>query len=91
MADAVAFHAALERCGFNDDTNDEIIAQGFDLVVLATVKDEDIDGMIKNVRETRRALGAEAEGDVSFPFLAIKRFKAMRYLTAELVRIREDL
>jgi hypothetical protein len=86
MADAVAFHAALERCGFNHDTSDEIIAQGFSLTVLATVKEEDIDGMIKNVIETRRALGPEAEGNVSFPFLAIKHFKAMRYWAAKLVR-----
>ena len=86
MADAVAFLAALGRCGFNDDTGREIIDQGFDLAVLATVEDDDIDGMIKNVRETRRVLGAVAQGAVSFPFLAIKRFKAMRYWTAELVR-----
>jgi hypothetical protein len=77
MADAVAFLAALGRCGFNDDTGREIIDQGFDLAVLATVEDDDIDGMIKNVRETRRVLGAVAQGAVSFPFLAIKRFKAM--------------
>jgi len=30
MADIVAFHAALARCGFNADTAEEITNQGFD-------------------------------------------------------------
>jgi hypothetical protein len=47
--------------------------------------------MIKNVRETHRTLGAEAEGNVTFPFLAIKRFKAMRNWATELVRTRRPL
>jgi|GWRWMinimDraft_5_1066013.scaffolds.fasta_scaffold02110_2 hypothetical protein len=86
MADIVAFHAALVRCGFNADTAEEITNQGFDLAVLPTIEEADVDAMIKNVRETRRALGAEAEGEVNFPFLPIKRFKAMRFWAAELVR-----
>ncbi len=53
MADVVVFHAALGRCAFNPDTANEIIGQGFDLPTLATTEEEDIDGMIKNVRETR--------------------------------------
>lgn len=86
MADIVAFHAALVRCGFNADTAEEITNQGFDLAVLPTIEETDVDAMIKNVRETRRALGAEAEGEVNFPFLPIKRFKAMRFWAAELLR-----
>jgi hypothetical protein len=86
MADIVAFHAALVRCGFNADTAEEITNQGFDLAVLPTIEEADVDAMIKNVRETRHALGAEAEGEVTFPFLPIKRFKAMRFWAAELVR-----
>ncbi len=62
MADAVAFHAALERCDLKDDRSDELIAQGFYRVILASFEDDDIDGMIKNVCETRRTLGAEAKG-----------------------------
>jgi len=85
MADIVPFHAALARCGFNADTAEEITNQGFDLAVLPTIEEADVDAMIKNVRETRRALGAEAEGEVNFPFLPIKRFKAMRFWAAELL------
>jgi hypothetical protein len=87
MAQANAFNTALTRCGFNADTTEAIIDEGFDtLAVLATVDEKDIDSMIKNVRETRRTLGAEAEGDVTFPFLAIRRLKAMRNWATELVR-----
>ncbi len=42
------------------------------LDTLATVGKEDIDAMIKNVHETHQTPGAEAEGNVTFPFLAIK-------------------
>jgi hypothetical protein len=45
-----------------------------------------VDAMIKNVRETRHAIGADAEGEVHFPFLPIKQFKAMRFWAAEKLR-----
>ena len=87
MAAVNAFNQALTRIGFNVDTTEAIIDEGFDtLETLATVDEKDIDAMIKNVRDTRRELGADAEGAVTFPFLAIKRLKAMRFWATELVR-----
>jgi hypothetical protein len=69
-----------------------IINKGFDtLDTLATVDEGDIDAMIKNICETRRTLGPAAEGNVTFPFLAIKRLKAMRNWATELVRTRRPL
>ncbi len=92
MAALNAFNTALNRCGFNGDTTEAIIAEGFDtLDTLATVDEEDIDAMIKNVRETRRLLGAAADGNVTFPFLAIKRLKAMRNWANELLRTQQPL
>jgi hypothetical protein len=92
MAAVNAFNTALTRCGFNPDTTAAIVDEGFDtLDTLATVDEDDIDSMIKNVRETRRALGANAQGNVTFPFLAIKRFKAMRNWATELVRTQRPL
>lgn len=69
MADAVAFHAALERCDFKDDRSDELIDQGFYLVILASFEDDDIDGIIKNVCETRRTLGQKQKENSHFLFL----------------------
>ncbi len=87
MAQQNAFNTALLRIGFNVDTTEAIIDQGFDtLQVLSEVEESDIDSMIKKIRETRRALGANAPGNVTFPFLAIKRLKAMRHWSMELVR-----
>jgi hypothetical protein len=87
MAQQNAFNTALTRIGFNVDTTERIIDEGFDtLETLADLKESDIDDMIKNVRETRRALGANAPGDISFPFLPIKRLKAMRFWAVELKR-----
>jgi hypothetical protein len=69
------------------NTTEAIIDEGFDtLDTLATVDEDDIDSMIKNLRETRRVLGAAAQGNVTFPFLAIKELKAMRNWATELVR-----
>jgi hypothetical protein len=42
--------------------------------------------MIKNVRENCRALGAAAQGNVTFPFLATRRLKAMQNWGQELLR-----
>jgi len=87
MAQLNAFNAALIRCGFNNDTADAITAEGFDtLDTLADVEESDIDSMIKNIRKTHRALGAQAQGNVTFPFLAIRRFKAMHSWAGELKR-----
>jgi hypothetical protein len=87
MAQVNAFNAALVRLGFNGDTATAIIDEGFDnLEVLSEVKEDDIDQVIKNVRETRRVLGAQAQGNVTFPFLAIRRLKAMHGWAAELRR-----
>jgi len=87
MAQLNAFNAALIRCGFNADTADAISDEGFDtLETLADVEDGDIESMVKNIRETRRALGAQAQGNVTFPFLAIRRFKAMHAWAAEMKR-----
>jgi hypothetical protein len=67
MAQVNAFNAALIRVGFNADTAQAIIDEGFEtLDVLADIEDDNIDQMIKNVRETRRIQGAQAVGDVTF-------------------------
>ncbi len=67
MAQLQAFNQALLRCGFNGDTAAAIVAEGFDtLDVLASMVPDDIDAMIKNVRETRRAMGPAAQGNVTF-------------------------
>jgi hypothetical protein len=87
MAAAIAFNQALIRCGFNADTAAAIVAEGFtSLNILSAVDDKDIDGMIKNVRDTRREMGAAAQGNVTFTFTAIKKFKAVQFWAKELVR-----
>jgi len=87
MVQLNAFNAALLRCGFNANTADTITGEGFDtLEVLTVVKTEDIDSMIKNIRETRPVLGAQAQGNVLFPFLVIRCFKAMQGWASELRR-----
>jgi hypothetical protein len=87
MAQHNAFNAALTRIGFNVDTTERIIDEGFDtLETLADLEETDIENMIKNARETRRALGANPPGDITFPFLPTKRLKAMRFWAAELKR-----
>jgi hypothetical protein len=92
MAAQNAFNTALTRCGFNVNTMEAIIDEGFDtLDMSATVDEDDIDSMIKNMRETHHILGAAAEGNVLFPFLAIKRLKAMRNWATELVRTKRPL
>jgi len=92
MAQQNAFNAALIRVGFNADTSQAIIDEGFvDLKVLSEVEESDIDQVIKNVRETRRILGAQAKGNVTFPFLAIRRFKAMHSWAYELRRTGRQL
>ena len=92
MAAAIAFNQALIRCGFNQDTAVAIVGQGFDsLAIVAAADDKDIDGMIKNVRDTRREMGAAAPGNVTFIFLAIKKFKVMQFWAKELVRCNRPL
>ena len=87
MAHVHAFTQALIRCGFNQDTANAIWAEGFDdLEVLAQVSDEDVDAMIKNVRETRRAQGPAVQGDVSFTFMAVRRLKALQHWAKERIR-----
>jgi hypothetical protein len=72
MAQLNAFNAALLHYGFNTDTANAFTNEGFDtLKVLADVEEGDINAMIKNIRETRQTLGAQAQGSVTFPFLAI--------------------
>jgi hypothetical protein len=92
MAQVNAFNAALARLGFNADTANAIIDVGFDsLEVLLEVEEDDVDQVIKNVRETRRVLGAQAQGNVTFPFLAIRRLKAMHGWAAEMRRTGRQL
>jgi len=92
MAQVNAFNAALIRVGFNADTAQAIIDEGFKtLDVLADIEDDNIDQMIKNVRETRRIQGAQALGDVTFPFLVIRRFKAMHSWATEMQRTGRQL
>jgi hypothetical protein len=92
MAQVNAFNAALMRLRFNADTANAIIDEGFDnLEVLAEVEEDDIDQVIKNVRERRRVLGAQAQGIVTFPFLAIRCLKAMHGWTTELRRTGRQL
>jgi hypothetical protein len=87
MAHVHAFTQALIRCGFNQDTADSIWAEGFDnLDVLAQVSVEDVDAMIKNVRETRRAQGAAAQGNVTFTFMAVHHLKALQNRAKERIR-----
>jgi hypothetical protein len=87
MAQVNAFNAAFGRVGFNADTTQAITDEGFDtLEVLAEIEEDNLDQMIKNVRETRRIQGAQAKGNVTFPFLVIRCFKAMRCWAAELLR-----
>jgi hypothetical protein len=87
MAHLNAFNAALIRCWLNNDTAEAITNKGFDtLDTLANVEDGDIDSMIKNIRETRRTQGAQAPGNVTFPFLANRRLKAMHSWATELKR-----
>ncbi len=60
--------------------------EGFaDLETLTGVEDTDIDGMIKNVRKSCHMIGAGGAGmrNITFPFLAIKKLKAMRAWAAE--------
>jgi hypothetical protein len=62
----------------------QMINEGFDtLGTLADLEESDIDDMIKNVRETCRAQGANAPGNITFPFLPTKTLKAMRHWAAE--------
>lgn len=92
VAQANAFNAALTRIGFNIPMAEAMVNEGFDaLEVLTEVEESDIDGMIKNIRETRWLLGANAQGNVTFPFLAIKRFKAMHNWALELRRMGRPL
>jgi hypothetical protein len=85
MAQLNAFNAALLRCGFNADKADQITQEGFDtLETLADVEEDDVDGMIKSIREMQRVLGAQAQGNITFPFLAIRRLKAMCHWAREL-------
>jgi hypothetical protein len=92
MAQQNAFNAALVHLGFNANTSNAIIDEGFaDLQTLSEVEEDDIDQVIKNVRETRRVLGAQAQGNVTFPFLAIRRLKAMHSWSAELRRTGRQL
>ena len=92
MAQVNAFNAALIRVGFNADTAQAIIDEGFEtLDVLADIEDDNIDQMIKNVRETRRIQGAQALGDVTFPFLVIRRFKAMHSWATKMQRTGRQL
>jgi DnaJ-domain-containing protein 1 len=54
VAQANAFNAALTRIGFNIPMAEAMVNEGFDaLEVLTEVEESDIDGMIKNIRETR--------------------------------------
>jgi len=85
MAQVNAFNTALTWIGLNGDTAEAMVNEGFNtLEVLTEVEESDIDGVIKDIRETRRLLGANAQGNVTFPFLAIKRFKAMHSWAVEL-------
>jgi len=87
MAQQNAFDQALTCIGFNVDTTERMVDEGFDtLETLSELEESYIDNMIKNVRETRRAQGANAQGDISFPFLPTKRLKAMHFWAAELRR-----
>jgi len=87
MAQQNAFNQALIRIGLNIDMTERMIDEGFDtLETLPNLEESDIDNMMKNVHETRRALGANAQGNVTFPFLPTKSLKAMSFWAAELKR-----
>ncbi len=84
MAQQIVFNQAILRCGFNQATTDIIIAEGLeDLDSLNELEYDDIDRMIKNVREARRGLPTEG---VSFPTLPGKRLKALHSWVKERVR-----
>ncbi len=87
MAHQQAFNQALLRCGFNQATADVILAEGIkDLDTLNELEQDDIDRMIKNVREARRGLPPADVGGVSFPMLPVKRLKALHSWVKERVR-----
>ena len=74
------FREMLMHLGFNQDTSIEILNQGIDSMnVLSKIKDEDIDELAKSVLEARKALKTMPVpvGVISFPFIAMRRFKAM--------------
>lgn len=74
---------ALIWIGFNVDTTEAIINQGFDtLEVLSEVGNSDIEDMINNIR---CALENNTPGNITFPFLAIKHLKDIRFWSAESV------
>jgi hypothetical protein len=86
MAAAIAFNQALIRCGFSVDTAAAIVAEGFKSPnILSAVDEKDTDGMMKNVRDTRREMSAAAPGNMTFTFMAVKKFKAMQFWAKELV------
>jgi len=92
MAQVNAFNTALTRIGFNNATAEAMVNEGFDTLELLTeIEESDIDAMIKNIRETRHLLGANAPGNITFPFLANKRFKAMHNWVLELRRMGRPL
>jgi hypothetical protein len=81
------FRDALMRLGFNQHTSDEILNQGIDSMdVLSKVMDTDIEDLAKGVLEARKALRNRPAHVISFPFIAMRRFKAMRFWAAENAR-----
>jgi hypothetical protein len=87
MAQKIAFNAALIWMGFNVITTDAMIDEGFEMLeILAKVEKSGINDMIKNVHETRWVLGAQAQENVTFTFIAIKCLKAIMYWVAKLRR-----
>ena len=81
------FREMLMQLGFNQDTSIEILNQGIDsMSVLSKIMDEDIDELAKSVLEARKALKTVPIGVISFPFIAMRRFKAMRFWAAENAR-----
>ena len=81
----VQMRGALVRCGFNNQTSNFLIAQGFASPAdLLLVKDSDIDVMIRNSSRNM-------PDNVQFPFLAVRKLHAFCFWVEEQNRTREDL
>lgn len=79
VADAVGFRAALQRIGFNQNTQAAINQNGFNVIAdLTTVQEDNLDRLPKHLEAWRDPNAGPAD-QVCIPFLLLKKLKAMRY------------
>ena len=78
-AHAIAFRAALDRIGFNQQTQLALNQNGFETIMdLTTVHESDLDKLPKHL-DAWRDSDAAPEDQVRIPFVSLKKLKAMRY------------